>query len=102
MDTYVRLYDAEHKGKDDNPTIGLVLCSEKSEAVAKYSVLADKKQLFAAKYLPYLPSEEELSQALKHQHEKAIAQVKEQLSHYETKLKQLSAHRLRHVPIIKH
>lgn len=64
MDTYVRLYDAEYKGSDDNPTIGLVLCSEKSEAVAKYSVLADQKQLFAAKYLPYLPTEEELSQVL--------------------------------------
>ena len=38
MDTYVRLYDEQHKGDDDNPTIGLVLCSEKSEAVVKYSV----------------------------------------------------------------
>jgi len=60
MDTYVRLYNEQMKGDDDNPTIGLVLCSEKSEAVAKYSVLAEQKQLFAAKYLPYLPSEEEL------------------------------------------
>ncbi len=55
MDTYVRLYDEQRKGSDDNPTIGLVLCSEKSEAVVKYSVLAEQKQLFAAKYLPYLP-----------------------------------------------
>lgn len=60
MDTYVRMYNEQMKGDDDNPTIGLVLCSEKSEAVAKYSVLAKQKQLFAAKYLPYLPSEEEL------------------------------------------
>jgi predicted nuclease of restriction endonuclease-like (RecB) superfamily len=64
MDTYIRLYDEQHKGEDDNPTIGLVLCSEKSEAVVKYSVLSDQKQLFAAKYLPYLPSEEELSREL--------------------------------------
>lgn len=64
MDTYVRLYDEQRKGDDDNPTIGLVLCSEKSEAVVKYSVLADQKQLFAAKYLPYLPTEEELKQEL--------------------------------------
>jgi predicted nuclease of restriction endonuclease-like (RecB) superfamily len=60
MDTYVRMYDQLKKQHDDNPTIGLILCSEKSEAVAKYSVLADGKQLFASKYLPYLPSEEEL------------------------------------------
>lgn len=60
MDTYVRLYDEQFKGEDDNPTIGLVLCSEPSEAVAKYSVLADRKQIFAAKYLPYLPTELEL------------------------------------------
>ncbi len=60
MDTYVRIYDQHYKGDDDNPTIGLILCSEKSAAVAKYSVLADRKQLFASKYLPLLPSEEEL------------------------------------------
>ncbi|MFZ2967973.1 MAG: PDDEXK nuclease domain-containing protein [Sulfuricurvum sp.] len=60
MDTYVRIYDKFHKSEDDNPTIGLILCSEKSEAVAKYSVLSDSKQLFSSKYLPYLPSEEEL------------------------------------------
>ena len=60
MDTYVRLYDEKHKEEADSPTIGLVLCSEKSEAIVKYSMLSDQKQLFAAKYLPYLPSEEEL------------------------------------------
>jgi hypothetical protein len=61
MDTYVRIYDQHHKGSDDNPTIGLILCSEKSEAVAKYSVLSDSKQIFSSKYLLYLPTEEELS-----------------------------------------
>ncbi|MBT5231577.1 MAG: DUF1016 domain-containing protein [Methylococcales bacterium] len=60
MDTYVRIYDQQHKEPDDNPTIGLILCSEKSEAVAKYSVLTDSKQLFASKYLAFLPSEDEL------------------------------------------
>ena len=64
MDTYVRIYDTFEKGEDDNPTIGLILCSEKSEAVAKYSVLADNRQLFSSKYLPYLPSEEELKMEL--------------------------------------
>jgi len=64
MDTYVRIYDKFEKGEDDNPTIGLILCSEKSQAVAKYSVLSDSKQLFSSKYLPYLPSEEELREEL--------------------------------------
>jgi len=64
MDTYVRVYDELHKGDDDNLTIGLILCSEKSAAVAKYSVLSDSKQLFSSKYLPFLPSEEELQAEL--------------------------------------
>jgi hypothetical protein len=57
MDTYIRIYDQYYKSHDDNPTIGLILCSEKSQAVAKYSVLADSQQLFSSKYLP---TEEEL------------------------------------------
>ncbi len=64
IDTYVRIYDQHRKGTDDNPTIGLILCSEKSEAVAKYSVLTESKQLFASKYLHYLPTEEELRSEL--------------------------------------
>ena len=64
MDTYVRIYDKFHKGDDDNPTIGLILCSESSQAVAKYSVLSDSKQLFSSKYLPFLPTQEELERQL--------------------------------------
>jgi len=64
MDTYVRIYDKFHKGDDDNATIGLILCSEDSKAVAKYSVLSDSQQLFSSKYLPFLPTEEELKQEL--------------------------------------
>jgi hypothetical protein len=56
----VRIYDQHKKGDDDNPSIGLILCSQKSETIAKYSVLADNQQLFAAKYLSYLPTEDEL------------------------------------------
>lgn len=67
MDTYVRIYDQHRKGDDDNPTVGLILCSEKSEAVAKYSVLTGSKQLFASKYLTYLPSEQELQEQLQHE-----------------------------------
>lgn len=72
MDTYIRLYDEQYKSTDDNPTIGLVLCSEKSEAVVRYSVLAEQKQLFAAKYLPYLPSEEELKRQLEWERERVM------------------------------
>ena len=64
MDSYVRIYDQHKKQSDDNPTIGLILCSEKSEAVAKYSVLSDSKQLFASTYMTYLPTEEELRREL--------------------------------------
>ena len=67
MDTYVRIYDQHKKESSDNSTIGLILCSEKSEAVAKYSVLTDSKQLFASKYLPFLPTEEELIKQLEYQ-----------------------------------
>ncbi len=75
MDTYIRLYDDLHASCDDNPTIGLVLCSEKSEAVVKYSVLSDQKQLFAAKYLAHLPTEEELRVELQKERERVQAQL---------------------------
>jgi predicted nuclease of restriction endonuclease-like (RecB) superfamily len=64
MDSYVRMFEAHFKVQGDNPTIGLVLCSEKNEAIAKYSVLNESKQLFAAKYLTYLPSEKEPQEEL--------------------------------------
>ena len=60
MDGYVRLYEDRFKIPGDNPTIGLLLCSDKSEAVAKYSILNESKQIFASKYLPNLPTEEQL------------------------------------------
>ena len=60
MDGYVRMFDDLYTADDDNPTIGLVLCTKKNEAVAKYSVLSERKQIFASKYMLYLPSEEAL------------------------------------------
>lgn len=60
MDGYVRLFEDRFKVEGDNPTIGLILCSDKSEAVAKYSVLSEGRQIFASKYLQFLPSEQEL------------------------------------------
>lgn len=65
MDGYVRMFDDRFTADDDNPTVGLILCTEKNEAVAKYSVLNDKKQIFASKYMLYLPTEKELSEELK-------------------------------------
>jgi len=64
MDMYVRMYEDLKKETDDNPTIGIVLCTEKDETVVKYSVLAENKNLFASKYLLYLPKEEELKQLI--------------------------------------
>jgi len=60
LDMYVRMYDDLKKNEDDNPTIGILLCSQKDETIVKYSVLNDKNNLFASKYLLYLPKEEEL------------------------------------------
>ena len=60
MDSYVRMFDAHARPASDNPTIGLILCSKKNEAIAKYSVLTEGRQIFAAKYLKVLPTEEEL------------------------------------------
>lgn len=64
MDMYVRMYNDLKKGKDDNPTIGIILCTEKDETIVKYSVLAENKKLFASKYRLYLPKEEELKQLI--------------------------------------
>jgi len=60
IDFYVRLFDDKIRQPDDNPTIGIVLCTDKDESIVKYSVLADKENLFASKYKLYLPTEEEL------------------------------------------
>lgn len=60
MDGYVRMYDDLFAASDDNPTIGLILCTEKNETVARYSVLNDRKQIFASKYMLCLPTEEQL------------------------------------------
>ena len=64
IDFYVRYFDDQVKLPEDNPTIGIVLCAEKNDAVAKYSVLSDKNNLFASKYMLYLPTEEELLKEL--------------------------------------
>ena len=69
MDMYVRMFDELIKEKDDNPTLGIVLCSETDEDIAKYSVLKGNEQLFASKYKLYLPNELELKAEIEKQKE---------------------------------
>ena len=64
MDSYIRMFDDLYKHTDDNPTLGLILCSDKNEAVVKYSVLAEHRQIFASKYLLELPTPEVLQQEI--------------------------------------
>ena len=64
MDSYIRMFDDLYKHPDDNPTLGLILCSDKNEAVVKYSVLAEHRQIFASKYLLELPAPEILQREI--------------------------------------
>lgn len=61
LDMYVRMFDDLERSETDNPTLGILLCTKTDETIAKYSVLAENKHLFATKYLPFLPTEEELA-----------------------------------------
>ena len=67
MDMYVRMYDELKKSKEDNPTIGILVCSETDSDIAKYSILKGNEQLFASKYKLYLPTEEELRAEIENQ-----------------------------------
>jgi len=69
MDMYVRMYDELKKGVDDNPTIGIVLCADTDDDIARYSVLKGNEQLYASKYKLYLPSPEELRREIEKQKE---------------------------------
>lgn len=77
MDMYVRMYDEIVRPEGHNPTIGLLLCAETDEDIARYSVLNDSDQLFAAKYLTYMPTEEELRREIEQQKEFFLLQHKE-------------------------
>lgn len=67
LDMYVRMYDDLMKQPDDNPTIGVLLCTDTDSTVAKYSVLNESQQLFAAKYMTYMPTEDELRREIEQQ-----------------------------------
>lgn len=80
MDFYVRYFEKELKTDSDNPTIGIILCSEKNEAMVKYSVLEESKQLFASKYMLYMPTEEELIMELSKERQRF--EIEESLAQY--------------------
>ena len=69
IDMYVRMYDELKRGQGDNPTIGILLCSETDEDIARYSVLHDNNRLFMSKYLTYLPTKEQLRVEIERQKE---------------------------------
>jgi predicted nuclease of restriction endonuclease-like (RecB) superfamily len=77
MDMYVRMFDDLKRGDDDNPTIGIILCSEKEETIVKYSVLQESRHLFATKYMPFLPTEAELIAELEKGKKLLMAQIEE-------------------------
>ena len=64
MDFYVRFFEDKMKQPGDNPTIGLILCTERNKTLVKYSLLSESKQIFASKYQMYLPTEKQLEQEI--------------------------------------
>jgi hypothetical protein len=69
MDMYVRMFDERGLGEGDNPTIGILLCSETDQDIARYSVLKGNEQLFASKYKLFLPTDDELRAEIERQKE---------------------------------
>ena len=78
MDMYIRMYDDLKRGEGDNPTLGIVLCADTDEDIAKYSILHENEQLFASKYRLYLPTEEELRAEIEAQKEFYYLQKKDE------------------------
>jgi predicted nuclease of restriction endonuclease-like (RecB) superfamily len=79
IDFYVRYFEENMKQSGDNPTIGIVLCSDKNEAMVKYSILEDSKQLFASKYQLYIPTEEELKRELERERRKLEQEIADEI-----------------------
>jgi predicted nuclease of restriction endonuclease-like (RecB) superfamily len=77
MDMYIRMYDELKRGEGDNPTIGIVLCADTDEDIAKYSIMNGNEQLFASKYKLYLPTKEELKAKIEMQKMMFYLQQKE-------------------------
>jgi hypothetical protein len=79
MDMYIRMYDELKRNEGDSPTLGIILCSDTDEDIAKYSVLHGHEQLFASKYKTYLPSEEQLREEIEIQKHFYYLQQKEKV-----------------------
>lgn len=77
LDMYVRMYDDLKKQKNDKPTIGILFCTETDNTIAKYSVLTENKQLFSTKYLPFLPTEEELINEIEREKSIILQRIKD-------------------------
>lgn len=77
MDMYVRMYDELKRAKDDNPTIGILLCEDTDDDIARYSVLHDNDHIFASKYMTYMPSQEQLRAEIERQKAIFYLQLKE-------------------------
>jgi predicted nuclease of restriction endonuclease-like (RecB) superfamily len=75
MDMYVRMFDALKRGEDDNPTIGIILCADKSETMVKYSVLKESRQIFASKYQTVLPTEDELAAMIARENSRLLVEI---------------------------
>ena len=75
MDSYIRMFNDLYKNDDDNPTIALILCSEKNEAVAKYSVLNDKTNMFVSKYQFTLPTVEKLEHQIEEERNRIESKI---------------------------
>ena len=73
MDMYVRMFDELKRGADDNPTLGIILCTDKSETMVKYSILQESQQIFASKYKTVLPTEEELADMITKENTKLLS-----------------------------
>jgi len=93
MDSYVRMFDDQCLTEGDNPTIGLILCAEKNETVAKYSVLSDRKQIFASKYILYLPTEEELQREIERERRLIEAHAEAKITKRKPKQPPVSEHK---------
>jgi predicted nuclease of restriction endonuclease-like (RecB) superfamily len=74
MDMYVRMFDALKRGADDNPTLGIILCTDKTETMVKYSVLKESQQIFASRYKTFLPTEQELADMIAQENHKLLSQ----------------------------
>ena len=78
MDMYIRMYDDLKRSEGDGPTVGIILCAQQNESVARYTILKGNEQLFASSYKLVLPSEEELRAELNREHTRLEERLSDQ------------------------